>query len=67
MREVIINLILKGFDQKNLFFEGCSWFNFNNMGLALGMTLIFYTSVARGKVRKFWGLTPLLTPTRSYS
>ena len=34
---------------------------FNNVGLALGMTLKFYTSVAKGsklKVRKFCGLSP---------
>ena len=32
------------------------------MGLAQGMTLIFYTSVAKGlkvKVRKFCGLSPM--------
>ena len=43
------------------FFEGWSWFKFNNLGLALGMTLKFYTSVAKGlklKVRKLWGLIP---------
>ena len=40
-------------------FEGCSWFNFNNLGLALGTNLKFYTSLSKGlklKVRKFWGL-----------
>ena len=47
VREVVITLILSGFDQKNLFFEGCSWFKFNNLGLALGMGLKFYTSVAK--------------------
>ena len=60
MREVIIT-ILRGFDQKNHFFEWCSWFKFNNLELALGMALKFDTSVARGlklKVRKFWGLIP---------
>ena len=34
---------------------------FNNLGLALGIALKFYTSVAKGlklKVRKFWGLVP---------
>ena len=47
--------------RKTYFFEGCSWFKFNNLGLALGMALKFYTSVAKGlklKVRKFWGLIP---------
>ena len=37
------------------FFEGCSWFKFNNLGLALK----FYSSVAKWlklKVRKIWGL-----------
>ena len=36
--------------------EGKSWFKFNNLGLALGTNLKFYTSVAKGlklKVRKF--------------
>ena len=43
------------------FFKGWSWFKFNNLGLALGTNLKFYTSVAKGlklKVRKFWGLIP---------
>ena len=55
-REVIINSILLGFDQKNRFFEGLSWFKFNNLGLALGTNLKFYTSVERGlkiKVKVF--------------
>ena len=46
MREVIITSILQGFDQKIL---------------ALGMTIKFYTSVAKSlktKVRTFWGLIP---------
>ena len=41
------------------FFEGCSWFKYNNLGLALGMALTFYTNVAKGlklKVRQFRGL-----------
>ena len=47
--------------RKATFFEGWSWFKFNNLGLALGMTLKFYTSVTKGlklKVRKFLGLSP---------
>ena len=35
------------------------WSKFNNLGLAIGTNLQFYTSVAKGlklKVRKFWGL-----------
>ena len=58
MREVIIISILQGFDQKN-HFEGWSLFRFNNVGLALGMALKFYTSVAKRlnlKIWKFWGL-----------
>ena len=34
---------------------------FNNLGLALGMALKFYTSVVKGlklKVREFWWLIP---------
>ena len=59
MREVILTSILQGFDQKNHFFEGWSSFKFNNFGVALGMTLKFYTSVEKGlklKIRKIWGL-----------
>ena len=40
-------------------FEGWSWFNFNNLGLALVTNLKFYTSVTKAlklKVRKFLGL-----------
>ena len=60
MREFIRTSILQGFDQKNHFFQGWTWFKFNNLGLALGMTLKFYTSVAKRlklKVEKFWGLS----------
>ena len=59
MREVITTLILEGFGQKSRFFEEWSWFKFNNLGLALGTNVKFYTSVAKGlklKVRRFWGL-----------
>ena len=42
--------------RKTDFFERWSWFKFNNLGLALGMNLKFYASVA--KARKFWGLIP---------
>ena len=61
MREVITTLIYKDLTRKTAFFEGWSWFKFNNLGLALGMALKFYTSVTKGlklKVRKFWGLVP---------
>ena len=47
--------------RKAAFFKGRPWFKFNNLGLALGMVLKFYTSVAKGlklKVRKFCGLIP---------
>ena len=47
--------------RKITFFEGWSWFKFNNLGLALGTNLKFCTSVAKGlklKVRKFWGPNP---------
>ena len=45
--------------RKTAFFEDWSWFKFNNFGLALGIALKFYTSVAKElklKVRKFYGL-----------
>ena len=62
MGEVIITSILYGFDQKKSnSFEVCSWFNFNNLGLTLGLVLMFYISVEKGlklKVRKLWVLTP---------
>ena len=49
MAEVIDRTsILEGFDQKNHFFEGWSWFKFNDLELALGMALKFYTSMAKG-------------------
>ena len=59
MSEVIITSFYKDLTRKITFFEGCSWFKFNILGLALGMNLKFYTSVAKGlklKVRKFLGL-----------
>ena len=45
--------------QEKPHFEGLPWFKFNNLGLALGIALKFYTSVAKEsklKVRKFWCL-----------
>ena len=33
--------------RKTTFFEGWSWFMFNNLGLALGMALEIYTSVRK--------------------
>ena len=59
VKEVIITSILKWFDKKNRFFEGWSWFKFDNLGLALVTNFKFYTSMAKGlkvKVRRFWGL-----------
>ena len=47
--------------RKTAFFGGWAWFKFNNLGLALGTNVKFYTSVAKGlklKVRMFWGLNP---------
>ena len=60
IRDVIITLTLSGFDQKNHFFEGWSYFSFNNLGLALGIALRCYTTVGKGfkvKVKKFWWLS----------
>ena len=51
----------KNLTRKTAFFEGWSWFKFNNLGLALGTNLKFYTSVAKElklKVRKFLGPIP---------
>ena len=53
MREVIIISVLSGFDQENRF-----WFKFNNLELAPGTNLKFYTSMAKGlktKVKRFLG------------
>ena len=61
LRKVIITSILWGFNQKNRFFDGWSWFKFNNLGLSAGKNLKFCASVAKGlklKVRKFWGTNP---------
>ena len=51
----------KDLTRKTVFFEGWSWFKFNNLGLALSISLKFYSSVAKElklKVRKFWELIP---------
>ena len=50
----------KDLTRKTIFFQDWAWFKFNNLGLAVGMTLKFYTSVAKRlklKVEKFWGLS----------
>ena len=47
--------------RKITFFEGWSWLKFNNVELALGRNLKFYTNMAKGlkwKVRKFLGTIP---------
>ena len=47
--------------RRTTFFDGWSWFKFNNLRLALGMALTFYISVVKElklKVRQFWGLIP---------
>ena len=47
--------------RKTAFLKGWSWFKFNNLGLALGTKLKFYTNVAKGlnlKVREFCWLIP---------
>ena len=52
---------MRKFDQKKHFFEWPSWFNVNHMGLATGLALKSYASVAKElklKVRKCWGLIP---------
>ena len=49
----------KDLTRKTAFFEGWSWFKFNNLGLTLVTNLKFYTSGAKGlklNVKKFWGL-----------
>ena len=61
IREVIITSILMDLTRKTAYCEGWSWFKFNNLGLAIGTKLKFYTSLSKGlklKIRKFWGLTP---------
>ena len=47
MREAIITSMLLGFGQKKQFFEGWFLFKFNNLGLRLGVTVKFYTSVPK--------------------
>ena len=50
---------IRTWPEKPFFFERRSWFKFNNLGLAVVMTLKYYASVAKGfqlKLKKFWGL-----------
>ena len=60
IREVYHNLnFMTIWPKKTAFFDGWSWFKFNNLGLAQGTKLKFYTSLSKGlklKVRKFLGL-----------
>ena len=66
MREVIIEKFshfhersyqfYKDLTKNTIFFDGCSWLKFNNLGLALGMAFKIHTSMKKGlkqKVRKF--------------
>ena len=51
----------KDLTRKTLFVEGWSWFKFNNLALALGMTLKCHKNVAKEsklKVNMFWKLSP---------
>ena len=51
----------KDLTRKTAFFEGWSWFKFNNSRQAIGTNFKFYTSVAKGlklKVSRFLGLFP---------
>ena len=67
MKEVIKTSLLSGFDPKNRIFERWSWLNFNNLKLALGTNLKFYTSVTKGlkpKARHFGGTSSYVC--RSY-
>ena len=60
-RKVIISSISSQIHQKNHSFEGWYWFKLNNLGLAIGTNLKFYTSMTKElklKLRKFWGVNP---------
>ena len=48
MKEVIILQFYKDLTRSTAFFERWSWFKFNNLGLALGMALKLYISMAKG-------------------
>ena len=55
----LITQFYKDLTRESAFFEGWSWFKFNNLELALGRNLKFYTSVAKWlklKVKKICGL-----------
>ena len=54
--------LFSGFDQKNTFFEGWSWFKFNNLGLALGIALEFYTGLATLFLKNRYAQRPTISP-----
>ena len=57
--EVIITSFYKDLTRKTAFLQGWSWSKFNNLRLALGMNLKFYTSLSKGlklRLKQFWGL-----------
>ena len=61
MEKLLQPQFYKDLTRKTVFFEGWSWFKFNNLGLALSISLKFYSNVAKElklKVRKFWELIP---------
>ena len=50
------------FIRKINLFEGCSWFKFNNLGLAPGIALKYYTMWKKSKnvnSEMFWGSIPV--------
>ena len=53
--------LYKNLTRKNNFCDQCSWFKFNNLVVARGMALTFYSSVAKRpkpKIEKLLGLIP---------
>ena len=56
---IFMREVLKDLARKTTFFEGWSWFKFNNLGLSLGTNLKVYAKVAKWlklKFRMFLGL-----------
>ena len=49
MTEFIISQVYKDLTRKTTFFEGWSWFKFNNLGLTLGTNLKFLPVWQKGK------------------
>ena len=61
MKEVILPQFYKDLTRKINLFEKRTWFKLYNLGLALGMVLQFYASVAKGlkiKVSQVWVRIP---------